>query len=76
LILAQVRTQGYAWVVEEFEEGLTALAAPVRNVAGQVIAAVNVFGPTFRFPAAGRQAEITQWAIACAQQMGMQQRRN
>ena len=76
LILAQVRTHGYAWVVEEFEEGLTALAAPVRNVAGQVIAAVNVFGPTFRFPAAGRQAEITQWVIACAQQMGMQQRSN
>jgi DNA-binding IclR family transcriptional regulator len=48
----------------------------VRNVAGQVIAAINIFGPTFRFPAAGRQAEITQWAIACAQQMGMQQRRN
>jgi len=73
LILAQVREQGYAWVVEEFEEGLTALAAPVRNGAGQVIAAVNVFGPTFRFPATGRQAEITQLTLQTAQQISAQQ---
>lgn len=74
LILAQVREQGYAWVVEEFEEGLTALAVPVRNAAGQVIAAVNVFGPTFRFPAAGRQEEITQLTVQTAQQIQAQQR--
>lgn len=72
-ILAQVREQGYAWVVEEFEEGLSALAAPVRNAAGQVIAAVNVFGPTFRFPAASRQAEITRLILQTAQQIGAQQ---
>ncbi len=74
LILVQVREQGYAWVVEEFEEGLTALAAPVRNAAGQVIAAVNVFGPAFRFPAAGRQEEITQLTVQTAQQIQAQQR--
>lgn len=72
LILAQVREEGYAWVMEEFEEGLTALAAPVRNAAGQVIAAVNVFGPTFRFPAVGRQEEITQLAMQTAHQIGAQ----
>lgn len=72
-ILAQVREQGYAWVAEEFEEGLTALAAPVRNATGQVIAAVNVFGPTFRFPAAGRQAEITLLTLQAAHLIGAQQ---
>lgn len=75
LILTQVREQGYAWVVEEFEEGLTALAVPVRNAAGQVIAAVNVFGPTFRFPATGRQAAITQLTVQSAQQIGLQQQK-
>jgi DNA-binding IclR family transcriptional regulator len=76
LILTQVREQGYAWVVEEFEDGLVALAAPVRNAAGQVIAAVNIFGPTFRFPATGRQAEITQLTLQAAQQIGLQQHKS
>lgn len=74
LVLMQVREQGYAWVMEEFEEGLTALAAPVRNAAGQVIAAVNVFGPAFRFPTAGRQEEITQLTVQTARQLEAQQR--
>ena len=67
--LAQVRAQGYAWVVEEFEEGLTALAVPVRNRNGQVVAAINIFGPSFRFPATGRQAEVVCLALAAAQQL-------
>lgn len=68
-VLAQVRTQGYAWVFEEFEEGLTAMAAPVRDATGSVVAAVNVFGPTFRFPAAGQQEKITRLALETAQQI-------
>ena len=69
LVLTQVREQGYAWVFEEFEEGLTALAAPVRDDTGRVIAAVNVFGPTFRFPAPGQQAEITRLTRLTAHQI-------
>jgi IclR family transcriptional regulator, pca regulon regulatory protein len=40
--LARVRTQGWALVNQELEEGLRAIAAPVRNPSGQVVAAVNV----------------------------------
>jgi DNA-binding IclR family transcriptional regulator len=68
-VLAQIGQQGYAWVFEEFEEGLTALAVPVRDASGSVIAAVNVFGPAFRFPAPGQQAEITRLAQLTAQQI-------
>lgn len=67
--LERVRAQGYAWVSEEFEEGLTAVAAPVCDGAGHVVAAVNAFGPTFRFPAPNQQAAITQAVIATAQQI-------
>lgn len=69
LVLAQVRAQGYAWVFEEFEEGLTALAVPVHDAEGRVVAAVNVFGPSFRFPAAGQQATVTALALQSAQQI-------
>jgi DNA-binding IclR family transcriptional regulator len=50
-VLAEVRHRGYATAVEELEEGLTAVAAPVRNAEGDVIASVSASGPSFRIPA-------------------------
>lgn len=46
--LAKTRRRGYATAVSELENGLTAVAAPVRDARGQVIAAVEVWGPSFR----------------------------
>lgn len=45
-----VREQGYAVAVDELEEGLTAVAAPIRNAHGDVVASMSVSGPTFRLP--------------------------
>jgi len=42
------RRAGYAIVDEEFEPGLVAAAAPVRDFRGGVIAALNVSAPKFR----------------------------
>ncbi|MFF9808702.1 IclR family transcriptional regulator C-terminal domain-containing protein [Streptomyces coeruleorubidus] len=39
--LASVRSQGYALVDEELEEGLRSLAVPVRDRSGRVVAALN-----------------------------------
>lgn len=46
--LKVVRTEGYAVTRGEFEEGLDALAAPVRDGHGHVFAAIGVSGPAFR----------------------------
>jgi len=46
--LALVRQRGYACTVEEHETGLASVAAPIRSLDGQVVAAVTVSGPTFR----------------------------
>jgi IclR family pca regulon transcriptional regulator len=40
--LTRIRAQGWALVNQELEEGLRAVAAPVRDPAGTVVAAVNV----------------------------------
>jgi IclR family pca regulon transcriptional regulator len=40
--LRRIRTQGFALVDQEFEEGLRALSAPIHDRDGTVIAAVNV----------------------------------
>jgi DNA-binding IclR family transcriptional regulator len=50
-LLAEVRRHGYATAVEELEVGLTAVAAPVRNAEGAVVASISASGPTFRIPA-------------------------
>lgn len=47
--IAAAREVGYAIVREEFEPGLVAAAAPVRDAAGRVVAALNVSAPRFRF---------------------------
>jgi IclR family pca regulon transcriptional regulator len=40
--LRRVREQGFAFVDQELEEGLRALAVPIRDADGEVVAAVNV----------------------------------
>ena len=47
--LAAARANGYALADEDFEPGLVAVAAPVRDFRGRVVAAVNVSAPKFRF---------------------------
>ena len=43
------RTTGYTVSTGEFEDGLSAVAAPVRDVHGRIIAAINVSAPAYRF---------------------------
>lgn len=52
--LARVREQGWALVDQELEEGLRSIAAPIRNVTGAVVAAINVSAPVRR----GSSADI------------------
>ncbi|QKE84000.1 IclR family transcriptional regulator [Arthrobacter sp. NEB 688] len=47
--LAEVRERGWALATDELDVGLTALAAPVRDAHGDVVASISVSGPTFRF---------------------------
>ena len=50
--LAAVRRRGFAVIKDELEEGLTAIAAPIRDQSGTVIAAVSITGPSSRLSAA------------------------
>ncbi|CAN5621004.1 IclR family transcriptional regulator [soil metagenome] len=46
--IIEARRAGYALVDEEFEPGLVAASAPVRDFRGLVVAALNVSAPKFR----------------------------
>jgi len=56
--LAEVRERGYAVAIDELEVGLTALAAPIRNTHGDVIASMSVSGPGFRLDEAAVEKAI------------------
>src|SRR3954471_15259154 len=49
--LDQIVERGWGSTVEEYEAGLNAVAAPVRDADGSVIAALSVSGPSFRMGA-------------------------
>jgi DNA-binding IclR family transcriptional regulator len=60
--LDRIVEQGWGCTVEEYEVGLSAVAAPVRGADGDVIAALSVSGPTFRmasqdFPELGKRVQ-------------------
>lgn len=61
----RVRVDGFAVVSDELEIGLTAVAAPVRDAHGDVVASLSVSGPTFRFDDAKRDA-ATAHVVAAA----------
>ena len=46
--LARIRSRGYATDDEEYELGVRAIAAPIRDDSGNAVAAVGVAGPTQR----------------------------
>jgi len=46
--IAKIRSQGWAENVNESEVGVASIAAPIRNVFGQVIASVSIAGPVQR----------------------------
>ncbi len=56
--LDRCRADGWAQAVEEYEIGLNALAAPIRDRAGDVIAAVSVSGPAYRLDEQRRTALV------------------
>jgi DNA-binding IclR family transcriptional regulator len=62
--LDSAREAGYAWAIDELSEGLSSVAAPVRNHAGVAIAALHVHGPTFRFP--GSQPDVVAARVVAA----------
>jgi DNA-binding IclR family transcriptional regulator len=68
--LRDVRRDGHAWVRDEFAVGITSVAAPVADARGELVAAVHVHGPTYRFPAPGTADEIAQRVRAAAGTVG------
>ena len=51
---------------EEFDEGISSVAAPVADGSGEVVAAVHLHGPSYRFPAPGDTDALAELVVASA----------
>lgn len=48
--LASIRVDGFLWTTDEYAQGVTTIAAPLRDRSGAAVGALHVHGPSFRFP--------------------------
>lgn len=64
--LRLTRQRGYSISAEEFELGITAVAAPVIDNSGQVVAVIAIAGPAYRLPSE-RVAELGEAVKRTAQ---------
>jgi DNA-binding IclR family transcriptional regulator len=72
--LRDVRRDGHAWVLEEYALGISSVAAPVADARGELVAAVHVHGPSYRFPAEGEEGKIAEAVRAAAARIGIRLR--
>ncbi|NJD26676.1 MAG: IclR family transcriptional regulator [Chloroflexi bacterium] len=68
--LVDIRRDGVAWAREEYAEGIISVAAPIADADGEVVAAVHVHGPSYRFPPPGHETEIAAAVIEAAARIG------
>jgi IclR family acetate operon transcriptional repressor len=61
-----IRRDGYGWAQEEFDEGISSVAAPIGDASGEVVAAVHLHGPSYRFPPSGGAAAVAEQVVATA----------
>jgi DNA-binding IclR family transcriptional regulator len=64
--LRTVALNGFAWVHDEFAMGISSVAAGIADATGEVVAAVHVHGPSYRFPPAGRDSAVGLTVAATA----------
>jgi len=72
-LLEDARTKGYAIENEFSEEGMRAIAAPIRNNSGEVVAAIGIAGPTQRLSDQVLEAfvpKVVQTAATISERLG------
>lgn len=67
--LERVRSDGYAWVREEFDVGISSVAAAIVGSDGTAVAAIHVHGPSYRFPRPGSEERLAAGVVAAAQRI-------
>ncbi|MDP9481911.1 MAG: IclR family transcriptional regulator [Chloroflexota bacterium] len=64
--LRRTQLDGYAWARDEVADGISSVAAALADEDGEVVAAIHVHGPSYRFPAIGAEEQLSEQVVTCA----------
>lgn len=67
--LTAIARAGYVVSIEEFEDGLNAVGAPIRDSKGEVVGALSVSGPAYRLTSQ-RARQIAPDVVSAANAVG------
>ena len=65
---------GNAWTRDEYAMGLSSVAASIADARAEVVAAVHVHGPSYRFPEPGSEERIAAAVRTAAARIGVRLR--
>ena len=65
--IERVRTDGFAAIVDELEEGLASLSVPIFEADRRLLGTLNVTGPSFRFDERRRRAALKHLRVAATE---------
>lgn len=68
--LREIRRDGHAWVRDEYAVGISSVAAPIADARAEIVAAVHVHGPSYRFPTEGDEDAIAAAVRTAAARIG------
>lgn len=68
--LRDARRDGYAWTRGEYAEGISSVAAPIAGADGEIVAAIHVHGPSYRFPRPGTDETVARAVVVAAARIG------
>lgn len=67
--IARVRSQGWSLLDQELEHGVRSIAAPIHDVDGKVVAAINTSAHATRVPLKALQTECLNSLLRCAKEI-------
>jgi DNA-binding IclR family transcriptional regulator len=61
--IKEVKRQGFAWTIDELEDGLTSIAVPLSDHSGRFLAGVYVSAPSYRFTHNGERDRLRDLTV-------------
>lgn len=66
---AEIRQVGFAWTHEQTEAGLIGVAGPIFKNGDELVGAVSIGGPSFRFPKPNQEQDLEQLIVDTARRI-------
>ena len=64
--LQRIQLDGHAWTNGEYADGIASVAAGIADSSGEIVAAIHVHGPAYRFPSPGSETRIAELLVESA----------